>query len=519
MRTPPPSYGIIYNWDGAPHGYSAYPQSLAQFLEKVYAPLEDTQVGALAWCMGLHEATWPSEKLDIVGDSTDRRYNWAREMHHNENIRAFFERGEDLYGALIQRGKEQGIDTYASLRLNDNHFWDLRPGDLATTTRNELTPLRKEHPEWLLGTEHAPDWTSTSWNLAVPEVRDHILKLVGEACQQADWDGVELDWQRHAFHLPDDHGHRLRYTLTDLMRAIRTTTDEIAAQRGRPFYLAVRIATTFESCNNIGYDIETWTKENLCDLIISGGNSGTDPGAEIERFAALCHGHDIHYYSGFDTDGRQQAQRLRPHAQWRQEWFRGLAKNHLDRGANGVYVFNWHGHRNTHRSLLTTMGSIETLRGHDKVYTALHRTITAKSAPRAEADRSDRIYGEVPVELHRTFTETGPIFNIHITDDERPIQAELQIEIAHFSMADKVKVALDGVCLGTASIRDAAAEDSSAPSDVSENKWLTWTLESEQVLLGRHRVQIFLIHRDARLAVPLRIEHVEIYLQLSAITY
>ena len=285
MRTPPPSYGIIYNWDGAPHGYSAYPQSLAQFIDKVYAPLEDTQVGALAWCMGLHEATWPSEKLDMVGDSTDRRYNWAREMHHNENIRAFFERGEDLYGALIQRGKEQGIDTYASLRLNDNHFWDLRPGDLATTTRNELTPLRKEHPEWLLGTEHAPDWTSTSWNLAVPEVRDHILKLVGEACQQADWDGVELDWQRHAFHLPDDHGHRLRYTITDLMRAIRTTTDEIAAQRGRPFYLAVRIATTFESCTNIGYDIETWTKENLCDLIISGGNSGTDPGAEIDLLA------------------------------------------------------------------------------------------------------------------------------------------------------------------------------------------------------------------------------------------
>ena len=42
----PPGYGIIYNWDGAPHGYSPVPQSIEQFLEKTYAPLEDTQVGA-----------------------------------------------------------------------------------------------------------------------------------------------------------------------------------------------------------------------------------------------------------------------------------------------------------------------------------------------------------------------------------------------------------------------------------------------------------------------------------------
>ena len=127
----PPPYGIIYNWDGAPHGYSAYPQSIDQFLAKVYAPLEDTQVGALCWCIALHEATWPSEYLDVTGDSTDRRYASARTLHHVENIRGFFERGEDPYGALVARGREQGIAVYASVRMNDNHFWDLRPTDLS----------------------------------------------------------------------------------------------------------------------------------------------------------------------------------------------------------------------------------------------------------------------------------------------------------------------------------------------------------------------------------------------------
>ncbi len=152
-RPAPPAYGIMYNWDGAPHGYSEYPQSLEQFLDKTYAPIEDTQVGALCWCMGIHEATWPSEGLEVVGDSVGRRYDSVRRMLHVESIRAYFERGDDLYGALVARGRELGIQVLASVRMNDNHFWDLRPADLATAQKPELTAMRKEHPEWVLGLE------------------------------------------------------------------------------------------------------------------------------------------------------------------------------------------------------------------------------------------------------------------------------------------------------------------------------------------------------------------------------
>ena len=62
-------YRIIYNWDGAPHHYDEYPQTVEQFLQKVYAPLADTQVDALFWCMGIHEATWVSDNLPLKGDS------------------------------------------------------------------------------------------------------------------------------------------------------------------------------------------------------------------------------------------------------------------------------------------------------------------------------------------------------------------------------------------------------------------------------------------------------------------
>ncbi len=353
----------------------------------------------------------------------------------------------------------------------------------------------------------------------MPEVRQHILQLVTEACRQADWDGVELDWQRHAFHLPADDAYRLRYTLTDLMRAIRAATEAIAAERGRPFYVAARVATTFESCRRIGYDVETWVRDGLCDIVISGGNSGTDPGAEVERFVELCNPNGVAFYDGFDTDGRQQARRLRPHREWRVDWFRGLADDCLQRGADGVYVFNWHGGRDTHRPLLTTMGSQKTVRGMDKVFTALHRSIGPKTGRRADSERDDRIYGEIPVDLQPTLTGDGPTFHVTVSDDVTADgvdleRAELQIEVAHLSAQDdEVEVILDGKALGPPLVRDAAAEDPEDPSDVSENGWLTWPLEVSQVRRGPHAIRARLVKRDPRLAVPLRIEQVEIYLK------
>ena len=516
-RTAAPNYGIMYNWDGAPHGYSEYPQSLAQFLDKVYAPLADTQVGALCWCVGVHEVPWPSEQLDVVGASTERHYDSVQTMRHTENIRAFFERGDDLYGALVQRGRELGMAVLPSLRMNDNHFWDLRPGNLGGLQRSELTPLRQQQPEWLLGEEQAPGWASTSWNMAIPQVRTYVLQRVVEACRLADWDGVELDWQRHAFHLPADDAYRLRYVLTDLMRAVRAQTDQIAQERGRPFHVAVRVATTFEACRRIGYDVETWVRDGLCDVVISGGNSGTDPGAEVERFVELCQPHGVCFYAGFDSDGRQQARRLLPHGAWRVDWFRGLAQDQLARGADGVYVFNWHGHAQTHRPLLTTMGSAATLAGLDKVYTALHRSIGPKTGNRVDAERDDRLYGEVPVTLYPTLTDSGPSFHVRVGDEVETegelAAAELQIEMAHWSSADRIEVMLDGVALAAPVVRDAAAEDAADPGDVSENAWLCWRLTAAQVGRGVHQVRLRVLERDGRLRVPLRVEQVEIYLQ------
>ncbi len=518
-----PSFRIIFNWDGAPLGYLEYPQSVDRLMDKIYEPIRDTQVGAMFWHIGGHEAAWPSEALEQAGDSADRLYDSVRGMRHGEGVRAMFERGENPYQAMVRRGHELGIQVFASIRMNDNHFYGIRPQDMAKSRKGGLTQLRKDHPEWCLDVDQVPEQRGVgSWNMAVPEVREHRLQYITEACRQADWDGVELDWQRHAFHLPENDGYRLRYTLTDLQRAVRRMADQIAEERGRPFYVAVRVATTLESCRRIGYDVEAWVNEGLCDMVTAAGCSATDAGVEVEAFTNLTNGAGVRFYGGLDSLYRQQAQRLAPDLVWRDAWLRATATGYLDRGADGMYVFNWFPGKGDWTSLLATMGSRETMKGKDKIYAAVRRGPTYLDGAK-QGSVNDRIYGETSVVLFRTLTRDGPRFSVPVHDEVveeskagNLESVELQIEIEHYSTRDEVEVTLDGVSLGTPTVRNVAAEDPSVPSDVSENSWLVWSLAPSQADKGPHEIQVVLVSRDPRIRVPMVINHVEIYVNYKS---
>ena len=69
-----------------------------------------------------------------------------------------YDRGEDPQEALIARGHELGLDVYASVRMNDNHFGGAQVADLnALYKAHHVEALRYEHPEWVLG-ERTSEW-------------------------------------------------------------------------------------------------------------------------------------------------------------------------------------------------------------------------------------------------------------------------------------------------------------------------------------------------------------------------
>ena len=496
----PPRYGIIYNWDGAPHGNSEYPQSMEAFLEKMYAPLADTQVGAHLWCVGEHTARWKSDVLEMVGDVHGREYEGAAAYTLNENIRAMLERGEDPQAEAIKRGRELGMHVYASLRMNDNHFGGAQLKDLPTMRHTELTRMRIEHPEWLLG-DQTSEWFALSWNLAVPNIREQRFAHVAELCRLYDWDGVELDWQRHAFHLPDEHGYRLRYVITDLQRAIRNMANELAEQRGKPFYVAARVSTTLEMCWRVGYDIPAWVEEGLVDILIPAGGAATDPAIDVTAFLALCRGTDIVVYPGFD--GGLPGPHVGPEDARTKNTLqtRAIASRHHRDGADGIYVFNWHSDRETRRELLSTVGKSETLRGKSKIYAATQRFLKKEGEWRG-AYKNDRLWGEVPVALKRTITGDGPTITLDVADDlaaDVPRGIELRVRLDDWVKGDVVRLLWDGAELGDPAIRYSEVP-SWAGSDVSGAAWLAFELSPENTGRGKHDLKIILVERNPCLA-------------------
>jgi len=521
----PPNYRIIYNWDGAPHGYSPAPQSLASLLDKVYAPLEDTQVDALFWSTGGQGSRWPSEVMDFIGESQGRRYDHAGAYTATENIRQMYDRGEDPQQALITRGRELGLHVYASVRMNDNHFGGAQVADLGSLFRaHRVEALRNEHPEWLLG-DRTAEWFALSWNMAVPEIRQRRFDHVEEVCRRYDWDGIELDWQRHAFHFPDDEGYRLRYLLTDLQRAIRRMTETLAQARGRPVYLAARVAGSLEMCRRIGYDIPTWIDEGLVDILIPAGNAVTDASIDVAGFAKLCEGTDIAVYPGFDSNLPDPFVGPEEPDEKDRRRTRAIASRYHRAGATGIYVFNWHANRTSKRPLLTAIGSPETLAGTDKIYAATHRYLQREGAWRG-AFRIDRIYGEVPVQLVGTLSGEGPTIALDIAeafDAHRPAALHLRLRLNEWVEEDVVQVWWDGKQLGPPEIGYCRLDNPLPPggafqppprwrnlADVSSAVWLNWDFTGSGVATGKHAVRVVLLERNPQIAAPLMLTDVEL---------
>ena len=60
--------------------------------------------------------------MELTGDSENRKYESTSSYIFAENVRSMIGRDEDPQAEAIKRGHELGMDVYASIRMNDNHF-------------------------------------------------------------------------------------------------------------------------------------------------------------------------------------------------------------------------------------------------------------------------------------------------------------------------------------------------------------------------------------------------------------
>lgn len=141
-------------------------------------------------------------------------------------------------------------------------------------------------------------------------------------------------------------------------------------RRGRPILVAVRVPMTVEKCRHIGIDIERWLKEDLLDVLITGGGyvPFTMPTSQLVE---LGHAHDVPVYPTISWSGLNRPSDssgfLGRFAWHRTQAWRGAAANALDAGADGIYIFN-HFPNEPKDPVFITVGDRKTLAGLNKLF-------------------------------------------------------------------------------------------------------------------------------------------------------
>lgn len=288
-RGTPPPYRVIFNCDG----WSVFIDAggnLEKWIRNLFDPIEDTQVDALFWCDGSggNTARYDSRVLELAG----LRFGEADPI-----ILRMIEAGSDPPQVVIREARKRGLDVFYSLRLNDVH-------DVHRQYRStEFAAFKEQHPDWMIGPGH-PYGRSTTLNFELPEVRAIKLAIVEEILDRYDFDGIEIDFMRSPpYFIPGREPH-LADRLTEFMEGVRRLADRAAARRGRPVLVAVSVNETVEANRLDGFDVQTWVRDGLLDILVAGRGVMDMP-----------------------------------------EMARGLARNHWRRGAQGIYLFNWFIHQ------------------------------------------------------------------------------------------------------------------------------------------------------------------------------
>ncbi len=189
-------------------------------------------------------------------------------------------------------------------------------------------PIKEEHPEWFI-----PAFGFTMNNMAVPEIRQHKLKVIAEVMRKYTFDGLDIDFERHTPILPVGKQWEKRECVTEFMRELRNELLKIGEEQGRVIMLSARVPDCLNGCHQDGLDVEEWIKEDLVDCLTLGSRSFD---IKVEEFRNLSK--DVQLYACYEPYHTVDGYFAPP-----LETLRGIWYSHLQRGADAIEYFNWSG--------------------------------------------------------------------------------------------------------------------------------------------------------------------------------
>ena len=355
-----------------------------------------------------------------------------------EIFRRIGEEGWDYPCMVMARALALGFRFIPSMRMNDAHYAQkIRPEDNPFTGK-----FRLEHPEMVIRPESpypehrrsiTPHWfVDHILSFAHDEVRALRLAHAFEIIDRYAHDGFEMDWTRHYGYFRDDDVRP--GLITDMVRKVRAKLREREKATGRKMTFIVRVAPSIADSLALGFDVATWVREELVDVVVPASWTRTATfDMPMGEWAKLVAGTGIEVHASPDTMTVRGNVSL--------DMFRAIASNYWHMGADGIYFFNLFCRgfplaEDSYAILRECSAGPEALVGRGKLYCATHESWRPDTdvlfARMRGPDRPARVGIYVGDDLAAA----------HAAGTLR--QATLRLRIDHAMPSDPIEVALNG---------------------------------------------------------------------------
>lgn len=262
---------VLYNFDGdsclstKAGGKGPVPvnvDDVKRLIEEV--AYDGSRVDTVLVCVNAQVMYYPTKVGTMRGtlSTPEERAKWpASERQRFDNLKAFFDKGIDPYAVMLAEAKRRGREALLSFRMNDDHGNDFL-----------RTQFLVDHPDWRLGTEQYRG--KGAMDFGRDEVRQYTFRLIEEAVNRYDCDGIELDFNRFPTFFKDGTTGERVAKMNALVQRVRTMLDEVGIKRGRRLVLAVRVPSNYgrtppspETSRQLGCDVPAWAKLGWVDFV------------------------------------------------------------------------------------------------------------------------------------------------------------------------------------------------------------------------------------------------------------
>lgn len=334
------------------------------------------------------QAAWENLTFNADGSITGKdgkvidkglwpRYKVMKNLH---------DAGIDPYKVWIKHLRKRGVRPWISWRTNDIHNpfgeWEVSYSDFWL-----------EHPEWRTGVfPNYTNWQATAMDYSNPEVRKHVMHIIFTLIDNYDIDGFELDFMRfgEAFRHGKEisEGHKI---MLEMLREIRKHLDEKAEKEGRDrIKLGLRLTADPRDAWRLGFDVETYAKEGLIDLVTAATVFHTTwHDVPVREWKKLC-GENVEFAVCIESNKRSHWNFLQSSYADPGDVANGLAASYFHQGADKIYLFNtfWYP-----KDILTTSGKLETIVKSPRRCPILYNDLRSVGA---------HVYSQLPQQFHNT---------------------------------------------------------------------------------------------------------------------